>query len=287
MSFVPYAHNNLYTHLPQNKTFCVKNETGKFNFKTSHLRSREIFASKIENNKFLVFGDSQILGIDWDESQKVKHDLERVLKSRLISIFASPNNGPYQSLSQANEIFKKNNFKNLKEIFFSFNFGNDIFRLQKNWKLKDFVPLKTENLNLIMERPFLYDLVILRGVLSGKYFSINLPDNLDTYNLYKKISQTSKNERVNIWLDKVKIFKKKVDKTLVLITYPPFWIYDKTGVILYEDVYLDYLSLIDKIKKGKIFKKIFIGKTHKGVFLTSDKRHFKTGSILFEISNRS
>ena len=71
----------------------------------------------------------------------------------------------------------------------------------------------------------------------------------------------------------------------MLITYPPFWIYDKTGIILYEDVYLDYLSLIDKIKKDKIFNEIFIGKTHKGVFLTSDKRHFKTGSILFKNSD--
>ena len=71
-SFIPYAHNNKYTHLPQNKNFCVKNKTGTFKFKTSQIHSRMIFKNYDDENSFFAFGDSQLLGIDWDDTKEVK-----------------------------------------------------------------------------------------------------------------------------------------------------------------------------------------------------------------------
>jgi len=281
-SFIPYAHNNKYTHLPQNKNFCVKNKTGTFKFKTSQIHSRMIFKNYDDENSFFAFGDSQLLGIDWDDTKEVKHDLEKIMETKNISIFASPNNGPFQSLSQAKDIFKNKKFNNVKKIIFSFNFGNDIFRIQKKWKLENFVPLKTEDLNIIMDKPFLYDLVILKGVLSGKFFSTNLPDNLETYSLYKNLSKLSSQERINILLTKIEQFKSSLNKKINLIIYPPYWMYNKNGNVIYEDVYADFLNLLLYIKKRNIFYQVFIGKLNSKNYLTTDKRHFKTGTIKFE-----
>ena len=241
-----------------------------------------IFNNYDDENSFFAFGDSQLLGIDWDDTKEVKHDLEKILETKNISIFASPNNGPFQSLSQAKDIFKNKKFNKVKKIIFSFNFGNDIFRIQKKWKLENFVPLKTEDLNIIMDKPFLYDLVILKGVLSGKFFSTNLPDNLETYSLYKNLSKLSSQERINIWLTKIEKFKPLLNKKINLMIYPPYWMYNKNGNIIYKDVYADFLNLILYIKKRNIFYEVFVGKLNSKNYLTTDKRHFKTGTIKFE-----
>lgn len=281
-SFIPYAHNNKYTHLPQNKKFCVKNKSGTSKFKTSQNYSRIIFNNNDDNNTYFAFGDSQLLGIDWDETKAVNHDLQITTNSKNISIFASPNNGPFQSIAQAQAIFKNKKFNNLKSIIFSFNFGNDIFRIQTKWKLKDFVPLKTKDLNIIMDKPFLYDLVILKGVLSGKFFSTNLPDNLEIYSLYKNLSKLSSQKRIDIWLLKIKKLQTKLNKKINLVSYPPYWIYNQKGNIIYEEVYKDYFDLLLYIKKRNIFNEVLAGSLISKNFLTTDKRHFRTGTIKFD-----
>ena len=43
---------------------------------------------------------------------------------------------------------------------------------QKQWKLNNFVPLKSSELPKIIANPILYDLVLLKGIVTGKYFSI-------------------------------------------------------------------------------------------------------------------
>ena len=284
-SFTPYAHNNKYTHLPQNKEFCVKNKAGIINFKTSEINSRIIFKNLDNYNSYFAFGDSQLLGIDWDETKKEKHDLQKLLEIKKISIFASPNNGPFQSLAQAKAIFNNKNFNNLRNIIFSFNFGNDVFRIQKKWKLEKFVPLKTEDLNIIMDKPFLYDLVILKGVLSGKFFSTNLPNNSEIYYQYKNLSNLDTKKKIDDWLSQIKRLKKLLEKNFFFISYPPYWIYNEHGKIIYKDVYDDYNRLVSYIEKRNIFDKIFIGKLVTKKFLTEDKRHFKTGSIQFKNIN--
>ena len=281
LSFIPYAHNTKFTHLPANKKFCVKNKSGTFYFHTSKLNSRLIFSHDDHQNNYFAFGDSQLLGIDWDETKKNTHDLEVIINNKKTSIFASPNNGPFQSIAQAEVVFKNKNFDKLKGIIFSFNFGNDIFRIQQKWHLENFVPLRTEELDTIMDKPFLYDLIILKGVLSGKYFSTNLPNNKQTFLQYKQLSNSNSYERIKLWLSKVKDFKIVNNKNIILLTYPPYWIYDEIGNIIYQDVYQDYIDLVSYLKTSQIFEKVYFGKLLSNKFLTEDKRHFKTGSVSF------
>ena len=58
--------------------------------------------------------------------------------------------------------------------------------------------------------------------------------------------------------------------------------YNKNGNVIYEDVYEDFLNLLLYIKKRNIFHQVFVGKLNSKNYLTTDKRHFKTGTIKFK-----
>jgi len=235
------------------------------------------------DNYIFAFGDSQMLGIDWDENKKINHHLETILSTKKISIFASPNNGPFQAISQAKEVFKLTKMKNVSRLIFSFNFSTDIFRIQKKWKLENFVPLTSNDLDKIILNPFIYDLILLKGVLSGKFFSTNLPNNEQIINQYKSLSKYEINKRINIWLHLINKFQLYSKKRLELIVYPPYWIYNDEGKIINDLIFQDFIKLIKTIKSHNLFFKIYVGKLDKKLFLTKDKRHFSNGSLKFTI----
>ncbi len=282
-NYIPYAHNNYYTHLPASSKFCVKLKKRKINYDISKNYSRRIYNSIDMLNEIYVFGDSQILGIDWDETNYFVHDLENIYNTKKISIFAAPNNGPFQSLSLAKITLEKlKNNPNLKKIIFSFNYGNDVFRLRKEWKLSNFVPLKSSELPKIMANPILFDLVLLKGVVTGKYFSINLPDNSKTFELFKKLNFSEIIERLNIWLSEIKNLKKNSTKTFEIILFPSFWKYD---ISKSKQNYIEekFNKLVCKVKNKKVFNKIIIGKPKKyPIKFTEDKRHFSQGFLNYK-----
>ena len=282
-SFIPYAHNSLYSHLPKNKNFCVKNKFNKFNYKTSKNSARLISNNNEMDNYIFAFGDSQMLGIDWDENKKINHHLETILSTNKISIFASPNNGPFQALSQAKKVFKLTKMKNVSRLIFSFNFSTDIFRIQKKWRLENFVPITSNDLDKIILNPFIYDLILLKGVLSGKFFSTNLPNNEQIINQYKSLSKYEVNKRINIWIHLITKFHLHSKKRFELIVYPPYWIYNDEGKIINDLIFQDFINLIETIKSHNIFFKIYVGKINEKISLTKDNRHFSNGSLKFTI----
>ena len=96
------------------------------------MNSARLISNYTDNQNFVYsFGDSQMLGIDWTYKQNKSHDLERIFQTKKISIFAAPNNGPFQAISQAKHIFEVEPTTNVSHVVFSFNFGTDIFRIQK------------------------------------------------------------------------------------------------------------------------------------------------------------
>ena len=133
-----------------------------------------------------------------------------------------------------------------------------------------------------MDKPFLYDLIILKGVLSGKYFSTNLPNNKQTFLQYDQLSNSNSYKRIKHWLSKVKEFKIINKKNIILLTYPPYWIYDEKGNIIYNNFYKDYFDLVLFLNNTKIFEEVYFGKLLSSNFLTEDQRHFKTGSVSFD-----
>ena len=87
-NYIPYAHNDFFAHLPASSSFCVKLVNGKINYTTSKNYSRKIYNNEENINEIYAFGDSQILGIDWDEKSNIKHDLENVYNTNKISLYA-------------------------------------------------------------------------------------------------------------------------------------------------------------------------------------------------------
>ena len=88
------------------------------------------------------------------------------------------------------------------------------------------MPLKSDELSNIMSQPFLYDLILLRGLLTGKYFSVNLPDNKKTFVLFRNLDDTEINKRLVLWLNKIKKIKNTIRKELNIIIYPPYLGFD-------------------------------------------------------------
>ena len=282
-NYIPYAHNNHYTHLPGSSKFCVKLKKRKIDYNISKNFSRRIYNSIDILNEIYVFGDSQVLGIDWDEKNYFHHDLEKIYKTKKISIFAAPNNGPFQSTNLAKKMLSilKSNEK-LKKIVFSFNYGNDVFRLQKKWELNNFVPLKSNELPKIMANPIMYDLVLLKGIITGKYFSINLPNNKKTYELFTNLDFSETENRLNIWLNEIKTIKQNSMKTLEIIFFPPFWNFD---ISKSKQSYVNekYYKFICKVKNKNVFDQIIVGKANKyPVKFTEDKRHFSQGFLIYK-----
>ena len=282
-NFIPYAHNELYTHLPPSSKFCVKIKDGKINYNITKNFSRNLSYNSDEINEIYAFGDSQFLGIDWDKSSLKKHDLETINKNNKISIFAAPNNGPFQVINLVNSMSKKIfNNKYLKKLIFSFNYGNDIFRLQKKWKLKNFVPLKSKELPNIISKPFLYDLVLLRGLLTGKYFSVNLPDNKKTLDLFKKLNEKELILRSKLWLNKIKNIKNTFKKPIEIVFFPAYW---TKGLSKQDIIFVNtkFQSLICQFESESVFDNIFVGITNpQKTEYTEDKRHFANGYLVYK-----
>ena len=246
------------------------------------MNSARLISNYTDNQNFVYsFGDSQMLGIDWTYKENKSHDLERIFQTKKISIFAAPNNGPFQAISQAKHIFEVEPTTNVSHVVFSFNFGTDIFRIQKKWDLQNFVPIRSENLNKVLINPVIHDLVLLKGVLSGKFFSTNLPDNNSIINQFIKLDQSVTEKRINLWANKIRYFKKKISKDFYLIIYPPYWLFDRNGLIINKKIYKDFISFTNNIYNKNIFNKIYIGNLVQKNFLTSDRRHFKTNSLFY------
>lgn len=247
------------------------------------MNSARLISNYTDYQNFVYsFGDSQMLGIDWTYNKNKSHDLERIFQTKKISIFAAPNNGPFQAISQAKHIFEVNPITNVSHVVFSFNFGTDIFRIQEKWNLQNFVPIRSENLNKVLINPVIHDLVLLKGVLSGKFFSTNLPDNKSIINQFKKLNLSKTQKRINLWVNKIKYLKEKISKDFYLIIYPPYWLFDNNGIIINKKIYKNFVNFTNNINNRNIFNKIYLGNLVQENFLTFDKRHFKTGSLFYK-----
>ena len=82
-------------------------------------------------------------------------------------IYAAPNNGPYQVLN----FIILNQEKIKKKIIISFNLSVDIFRLSPDYKIQNYVALREDQLNDIIEKPFKYRFIILKSLITRINFS--------------------------------------------------------------------------------------------------------------------
>ena len=286
-SFLPYAFNGEYVYLPTDLEFCYKHLDGEIFIKTNKNSGRLINYEK--NNlrkKILAFGDSQLLGVDFSQLNKTeKHDLEVLFPDYLIEIYAAPNNGPNQSLMHINEL-KKSITNKEDHIVVSFNYGTDIFRVLNEWNVENFVPLDEESLKTVLKNSYVYDLIILKGVIEGKFFSIKKDLNNSNLNYYLNIEKNKLNKDLAMWLRKLNDVINQLDNRKTLIIYPPYWGFEKSKNSLISNIKKDYDNFICRDDLHNVFSEIIFAEIKSELTLTGDQRHLASSSLNYFDSSK-
>ena len=269
LKFLPYGYNNNYVHLPEKASFCVKEGNKKIQYSTDSLGGR-IIAKKKASNTVQIIGDSQALGLDVDKIED--HFLYKIYNNSNFKIYAAPNNGPYEVIN-----FLAINKRFLdKKIVIVFNFSVDIFRLNLDWNPKNFVALKSDELDDILEHPIKYNLIILKNLFLNKNFTLVRYDNDKMH--------------IKNYLNLLSQIKKKNNYRITFLIVKPYWVYSKS---LNKNIFILEEKILKKIDKLicssfnlndleelriSIIKYNEIDKN----FFTADKRHFASDQILFE-----
>ena len=283
LSFLPYGYNNDYVHLPLDASFCVKEGNKKIQYSTDFLGGRVIIKQKATNT-IQIFGDSQALGLEVNKIQD--HFLNKIYNNSNLKIYAAPNNGPYEVI---NFLEENNNFLD-KKIVIVFNFSVDIFRLNLDWNPKNFVALKSYELDDILDYPIKYDWIILKNLLSNKKFTLIRYDNDKMQNLFLNSNEEELKVQIENYLDLLIHIKKKNNYRVTFLIIKPYWVYSKRlnkNIFLLEE---KILKKIDKLICNSFnlndFEELKISKIEYNEidknFLTEDKRHFVSNQISLE-----
>ena len=281
LNFLPFGHNDYYVHLPVNSNFCVKYGNEDLYFKTDKFGGR-LFNE--EKDIIQVFGDSQVLGIDIDK--KEKHYLSNYIEKNFV-IYGAPNNGPYEVLK-----FILLNKKNIKDkIIININLSVDIFRLYNSWDIKNFVALKSNQLDEVIEKPYKYKIIITKNLLSNKFFTVSRKNNKEMRKLFLSIKEEELKNNFSLYLSELEQIKKNFNIDYELILTLPYWLYEEE-----KNKFLK-IDFIDK-KLKNILCETFL-KQHKLSYtsiskikkldediLTIDKRHLKSDIIALTKLNK-
>ena len=277
LDFLPFGHNDNYVQLPKETEFCIKYGKQNLIFKTDTRGGR--FFEKINENTMQVFGDSQILGIDIQDQKD--HFLSKSYNKDLV-IYAAPNNGPYQVLN----FIILNQEKINKKIIISFNLSVDIFRLSPDYNIQNYVALREDQLNDIIEKPFKYRLIILKSLLTNKFFTISRKNQKKMQNLFLNKNTEELEKNLDIYFENLNEIINKLDIEVDYILTMPYWIYEKDKS---NKNFFVNSNLEDKLKTlvCRTFQKnnnldnkyISILNDNNGI-LTEDKRHIKLDKLV-------
>ena len=283
LDFLPFGHNDNYVQLPQETEFCIKYGKQNLTFKTDSRGGR--FFKIINENTIQVFGDSQILGIDIEDQKD--HFLSKSYREDLV-IYAAPNNGPYQVLN----FIILNQEKIKKKIIISFNLSVDIFRLSPDYNIQNYVALREDQLNDIIEKPFKYRLIILKSLITNKFFTISRKNQKKMQNLFLDKNTEEIKKNLDIYFENLNEIINKLDIEVDYILTMPYWIYEKNknnkNFFVNSNIEDKLKTLVCKTfqKNNKLQKKyISILNDYNGI-LTEDKRHIRLDKLaLTDLAN--
>ena len=275
LSFLPFGHNNHYVHLPKNAVFCVKYDEENLNFQTDELGGR-IFSKK--KNQLQVFGDSQVLGLDIDKNKN--HYLYNYINSDFV-IYAAPNNGPYEVIK-----FIYLNKKSIsKKIVINFNLSVDIFRVYEDWDIKNYVAVKSSELDEIIKNPYKYKIIITKSLLSNKFFTVSRKNNNEMQKLFMTRNKNKMVDILNLYLKNLEKLSRELEIDFDLVLTMPYWIYKKENgkIIKIKEIENHLKKILCKTFNNSYrTKNIFISKIKNSDqdILTIDKRHLRSDKIV-------
>ncbi len=239
-----------------------------------------IIKGNLTNERVIAFGESQLLGLDFsDRAKNVKHDLSALFPSAPLVIYAAPNNGPLQALKQIEKVNSIEPFTN-KKIVIGFNYGTDIFRIQKQWKPEKFVPLDMTQLERSFSIPGYHDVTLFIARLRGVKFGSTISNSDAIRKLYNEVADQSRNQDIDDWLLQLIASKIQFASSKSFILYPPYWIVganEKSKTKIKKD----YFELACKVFKSGVFDRVVISELpDKDTKFASDNRHFLTGTLI-------
>ena len=280
LSFLPYGFNQIYVHLPQNASFCVKQGKVTNKYQTDNYGGRLLYDEAL-NNKIQVFGDSQVLGLDIENVRQ--HYLNALYKKNNLIIYAAPNNGPYEVIN-----FLNRNKKILqKKIIVTFNFSTDLYRVLDYYDPRNFVALKDYELNEILKHPFKYRLIIFKNLIFNKNFTLSRYDNKKMQNLFLNSDQDKLYNKLVRYFNELDYTANKLDVEIDFIVTHPYWVYsvDKKNnkLLLKKKLNKKVEKLIcSSFQSTKKINKILISQVSETLELndlTIDKRHLRSVKI--------
>ena len=282
-SFIPYATNGSFVQLPEDKKFCFHYSEKITHMSTNHLGGRVIRGNQFKD-EIIAFGESQLLGLDVSDNKKsAKHELSELFSSAPLTIYAAPNNGPYEVINFLNQ-----NKKILhKKIIVTFSFSTDIYRILNYWNPENFVALKDYQLDEILENPFKYRLIVFKNLLLNKNFTITRYDNKKMQDLFLNSDQNEFYNNLTKYFDELNETATNIDIEIDFIVTHPYWVYsiDKKNNKLLLDKALN--NKVEKLicnsfQSKKNISKILISQVPETLQLndlTFDKRHLKSSKI--------
>ena len=256
--------------------FCIKYGKQNLIFKTNKKGGR--FFKKINENIIQVFGDSQILGIDIQDQED--HFLSKYYNEDLV-IYAAPNNGPYQVLN----FIILNQEKINKKIIISFNLSVDIFRLSPDYNIQNYVALRQDQLNDIIEKPFKYRLIILKSLLTNKFFTILRKNQKKMQNLFLNKNTEELEKNLNIYFENLNEIINKFDIEVDYILTMPYWIYEKDknnkNYFINSNLEFKLKTLVCRTfqKNNKLKNKYISILNDNNRIFTKDKRHIRLDKL--------
>ena len=284
LSFVPFGYNGSYIHLPKDSEFCVESGDGGIYYKTNEYGARIISGTHPDAKVRHLFGESQLLELD-NNGKTPFHSLRKYYPSEELHIFAAPNSGPFETLEYI-KAFKEENVTD--SITVVFNFATDIFRILPYWDPEDFVLLSSDDLELVINAPIIYDFLLLSSIILDEHFTLSRPDNKKLREIfYHNDNDDSKIIEKSLRIYWEMLLKALPNTSIDFIFFPPYWGYQQFDEALIRDerVFNSYMKFACNFNDGIPSEKFrfFISSMpetiYKNEHLTEDQRHYKSGKL--------
>ena len=150
---IPYGLNDKILSLPRSSTFCTFANGRPIQFITDEHGGRLI--GKQDGLVVNIFGESQALVIDSDQPPLFYKDLG-FTGAR---VYATPNNGPYETLRR----LTKKQYQPSERHLFVINLGFDVFRLGAQWNPEQLVNIPLQTIENMINWPRLLSLRMTIG----------------------------------------------------------------------------------------------------------------------------
>ena len=171
------------------------------------------------------------------------------------------------------------------------NLSVDIFRLYNNWDIKNFVALKSNQLDEIIEKPYKYKIIITKNLLSNKFFTVSRKNDNEMRKLFLSRNDEEIKKNLSLYLSELEKIRKNYNIDYEFILTLPYWLYkeEKNKFFKIDNIDKKLKNILCEtfLKQHKL-NNTSISKIKKfdEDILTIDKRHLKSDIITLTKLNK-